>query len=74
VLSTGFLWSCPSGVVNNIRLQKNLGTMTDATNTSIIATYQLRIVAKTYVPATTYERPTLGASGFANKLFLVFFV
>ena len=48
--------------------------MTDATNTSIIATYQLRIVAKTYVPATTYERPTLGASGFANKLFLVFFV
>jgi hypothetical protein len=36
--------------------------------TSIIATYQQRITAKPYVPATTYGRPTLGANGVPNKL------
>ena len=34
--------------------------------------HQQRIAAKPYVPATTYGRPTLGASGVQNKLFLVF--
>ena len=46
--------------------------MTDTTITSIIATYQQRIAAKPYVPATTYVRPTLRANGVPNKLFLVF--
>jgi len=46
--------------------------MTDTSVTSIIATYQQRIAAKPYVPATAYGRPTLGANGVPNKLFLVF--
>jgi hypothetical protein len=46
--------------------------MTDTSVTSIIATYQQRISAKPYVPATTYGRPTLGANGVPNKLFRVF--
>jgi hypothetical protein len=47
--------------------------MTDTGVTSIIVTYQQRIAAKPYVPATTYGRPTHGANGVPNKLFLVFF-
>jgi len=71
VLSSGFLCLCPSGVVSNKNLKK-IGTMTDTAAISVIATYQQRIAAKAYVPATTYGRPTLGASGVRNKLFLVF--
>jgi hypothetical protein len=50
---------------------KTFGTMAETTVTSIIAMYQQRIAAKPYVTATTYGRPTLGASGVPNKLFLV---
>ena len=46
--------------------------MTDTTVTSIIAPYQQRTAAKPFVPATTYGRPTRGASGVPNKLFHVF--
>jgi hypothetical protein len=51
--------------------------MTDTSVASIIATdyiatYQQRIAAKPYDPATTYGRHTLGASVVPNKLFLVF--
>jgi len=45
--------------------------MTDTTVTSIIATYQQRITAKPYVPATKYGHPTLGNTGVPKKLFLV---
>jgi hypothetical protein len=43
--------------------------MTDTSVTSITATYQQGIAVNPHVPATTYESPTLGASGVANKLF-----
>jgi hypothetical protein len=45
--------------------------MTETDITSIIVKYQQRI-AKPYILATTYGRPTLGATGVPNKLFLVF--
>jgi hypothetical protein len=60
------------GVVCNKNLKKTLGTLTDTTGSSIIATYQQRIAAKPYVPGTTYGRPTFSANGVLNKLFLVF--
>jgi hypothetical protein len=41
------------GVVSNRNLQNTLCTMTYTGVTSIIATYQQRIAAKPYVPATT---------------------
>ena len=72
VSTSGFLWCCPSGVVSNKNLQNILCTMTDTIVASIIATYQQRIAAKSYVPATTYGRLIVGANGLADKLFLVF--
>ena len=43
--------------------------MTDTSVTLITATYQQQTAAKPYVPAPTYGRPTLGATGVRNKLF-----
>ena len=46
--------------------------MVDIRVTYVIGTYQQRLNSKQYVPFTTFGRATLGANGFANKLFLAF--
>jgi hypothetical protein len=55
-------------VVSNRNQRNTLSTMTCRCVTSITAKYQQRIPAKPYVPATTYERPTLGTNVVPNKL------
>jgi len=40
--------------------------------TSVIETHQRLLNSRPCVPSTTFGRPTLGANGVANKLFLAF--
>jgi hypothetical protein len=51
---------------------KIITTMTDIRVTSLIESYQRCLHEKPYVPSTTFGHATLGANGFATKLFIAF--